>query len=95
MPKKISLVDFFEGYCENMGCIHSDNGICTINKHPINYITYDEGDNYVICYDFQVKEGYCPECGYELEEYSEFYPYGDTNVEQVMSHCPNASCKKY
>lgn len=89
MSKKIPLVDVFDGYCEYTYCKYNNDGCCNYDENIIEYMLYSKGDDYATCYGFDVKDGYCEDCGSELVEYKERHPYGDTFAYEYLMMCPN------
>ncbi len=73
MDKTIPLSGVFNGHCEHKQCIHNDNGYCFIEERIEEYLSYYEGNNYVTCRSFKCKEGYCEECGNQLELALEYH----------------------
>lgn len=71
--KTIPLSEVFYGHCEHRQCIHNDNGYCTYVEHIEEYLSYNEGNDYVTCRGFECKEGYCEECGNKLESVLEYH----------------------
>lgn len=88
MNKKIPLEDVFENYCEYTHCIYNYDESCDYDDHISEYMTYKKGNSFVTCNAFKTKEGYC-DCGYELIEYIERHPYGNTYAEEYLLMCPN------
>ncbi|HZK00783.1 MAG TPA: hypothetical protein VFC79_12280 [Tissierellaceae bacterium] len=89
MSRKVPLEDVFERYCEYTQCIHNYDCHCEYNVDISEFIIYKKGDNHVKCNAFEVKDGYCEECGAKLKEYIERHPYGNTYAEEHLTMCPN------
>ncbi len=78
--KYIPLSGVFNGHCEHRQCVHNDNGYCSIEERIEEYLSYYEGNNYVTCRGFKCKEGYCEECGNQLESVLECHFIDDHYV---------------
>lgn len=88
MSKKIPLEDVFENQCEFDECIYNYKGECDYGYCISEYLTYEKGNSYAICNGFELKEGYCVNCGEQLKITVDKVEYWGAMVNMESYYCP-------
>ncbi|MGJ0846459.1 hypothetical protein ACR77J_07215 [Tissierella praeacuta] len=89
MNKKIPLGDVFDRYCEHTQCKYNYNCECDYGDTVSEYMYYIKGDDFATCVGFEVKEGYCEECGSKLKKYVDKVECWGAVTDMETFSCPN------